>query len=40
MDHPLHSGAFEALQSVSLPAFGVVFLAGFAMGLGPSSYGL
>ncbi len=40
MDHTLHSGAFDALQSVSLLAFGVVFLAGFAMGLAPSSYAL
>jgi cytochrome c-type biogenesis protein len=40
MDHAMHGGALEALQSVSLLAFGVVFLAGFAMGLAPSSYAL
>ncbi len=34
----MHGGALEALQSISLLAFGVVFLAGFAMGLAPSSY--
>ncbi len=39
MEH-LHGGALEALQSISLLAFGVVFLAGFAMGLAPSSYPL
>lgn len=40
MEHMVHGGALEALQSVSLLAFGVVFLAGFAMGLAPSSYAL
>jgi cytochrome c-type biogenesis protein len=40
MDHALHGGAFEALQTISLAAFGIVFLAGFAMGLAPSSYAL
>jgi cytochrome c-type biogenesis protein len=40
MDHAMHGGALESLQSVSLLAFGVVFLAGFAMGLAPSSYAL
>lgn len=32
--------ALEALGSVSLLAFGIVFLAGFAMGVAPSSYAL
>ena len=40
MEHGLHGGAFEALQSISLAAFGIVFLAGFAMGLAPSSYAM
>jgi cytochrome c-type biogenesis protein len=40
MEHALHGGAFEPLQSISLAAFGIVFLAGFAMGLAPSSYAL
>ena len=34
------SGAMEALQSVSLAAFAVVFAAGLVMGLAPSSYAL
>jgi hypothetical protein len=40
MEHMLHGGALEALQSISLVAFGIVFAAGFAMGLAPSSYAL
>lgn len=36
----MHSGGLEALQSVSLVAFAVVFAAGLAMGLAPSSYAL
>lgn len=40
MQHVAHPGAWEALQSVSLLAFGIVFVAGFAMGLAPSSYAL
>jgi cytochrome c-type biogenesis protein len=40
MEHAMHTGAFDALQSISLVAFGIVFLAGFAMGLAPSSYAL
>lgn len=40
MEHMLHGGALEALQNVSLVAFGIVFAAGFAMGLAPSSYAL
>lgn len=40
MQHAMHGGALDALQSVSLVAFGVVFLAGFTMGLAPSSYAL
>lgn len=40
MQHAVHGGALDALQSVSLVAFGVVFLAGFTMGLAPSSYAL
>lgn len=40
MDHAAHLGAFDALQSISLVAFGIVFLAGLAMGLAPSSYAL
>jgi cytochrome c-type biogenesis protein len=40
MDHAMHTGAFDALQSISLVAFGIVFLAGLAMGLAPSSYAL
>lgn len=40
MDHSAHLGSLEALQSVSLLAFGVVFLAGFIMGVAPSSYAL
>lgn len=38
MDHLLHSGALETLQSMSFLAFGIVFAAGVAMGLAPSSY--
>ena len=40
MEHLIHPGSLEALQSVSLVAFAVVFLAGVAMGLAPSSYAL
>ncbi len=40
MEHWVHGGALDALGSVSLMAFGVVFAAGFAMGLAPSSYAL
>jgi cytochrome c-type biogenesis protein len=40
MEHVMHTGALDALQSISLLAFGIVFLAGFAMGLAPSSYAL
>lgn len=40
MEHMLHGGAVEALQNVSLVAFGIVFAAGFLMGLAPSSYAL
>lgn len=40
MQHLTHSGAWDALQHVSPAAFGVVFLAGLAMGLAPSSYAL
>lgn len=40
MEDMVHGGALEALQSVSILAFGVVFLAGVAMGLTPSSYAL
>jgi cytochrome c-type biogenesis protein len=40
MEHMLHGGALEALQSISLLAFGIVFAAGFAMGLAPSTYAL
>lgn len=40
MEHMLHGGALETLQSISFLAFGVVFAAGFAMGLAPSSYAL
>jgi cytochrome c-type biogenesis protein len=40
MEHAMHVGSFEALQSISLVAFGVVFLAGLVMGLAPSSYAL
>jgi cytochrome c-type biogenesis protein len=40
MEHLVHSGALEALQSVSLMAFAVVFAAGFVMGIAPSSYAL
>lgn len=36
----MQPGGLEALQSVSLLAFAVVFAAGFAMGLAPSSYAL
>ena len=40
MEHMLHGGVHEALQSISLVAFGIVFAAGFVMGLAPSSYAL
>lgn len=40
MQHAMHGGAMDALQNVSFLAFGVVFLAGFTMGLAPSSYAL
>lgn len=40
MQHLMEPGALEALQHVSLLAFAVVFAAGFAMGLAPSSYAL
>ncbi|HUG40675.1 MAG TPA: cytochrome c biogenesis protein CcdA [Longimicrobiales bacterium] len=40
MEHLLHGGALDALQSISLLAFGIVFAAGLAMGLAPSSYAL
>lgn len=40
MEPLMQSGGLEALQSVSLVAFAVVFAAGFAMGLAPSSYAL
>lgn len=36
----LHGGELEALRSVSFVAFAVVFAAGLAMGLAPSSYPL
>lgn len=40
MESLLHPGWFEALESISFLAFGIVFLAGFAMGIAPSSYAL
>lgn len=40
MEKLAQPGAWEALQSVSLLAFALVFAAGFAMGLAPSSYAL
>lgn len=40
MEHLVQTGGLEALQSVSLLAFAVVFAAGFLMGLAPSSYAL
>lgn len=40
MDHGMHIAAFDALQTISLVAFGIVFLAGLTMGLAPSSYAL
>ena len=36
----MHAGALDALQSISFVAFGIVFLAGLAMGFAPSSYAL
>lgn len=40
MEHLWGSGTLEVLGSVSLAAFGIVFAAGFMMGLAPSSYAL
>lgn len=40
MEHLMEPGALQALQSISLLAFAVVFAAGLAMGLAPSSYAL
>ena len=40
MDSMVHPGSLDALGSVSLAAFALVFAAGFAMGLAPSSYAL
>lgn len=40
MEHLWGPGGLEALGSISLGAFAVVFAAGFAMGLAPSSYAL
>lgn len=40
MEHVMQTGALDALQSISLLAFGIVFVAGFTMGLAPSSYAL
>lgn len=40
MDHSMHMAAFDALQTISLVAFGIVFVAGLTMGLAPSSYAL
>lgn len=40
MDHLMEPVGLEALKSVSLLAFAVVFAAGFAMGFAPSSYAL
>ena len=40
IEHVVQGGTLEALQSFSILAFGVVFVAGFAMGLAPSSYPL
>lgn len=40
MEHLWGPGGLEALGSVSLAAFAIVFAAGFVMGLAPSSYAL
>ncbi len=40
MEHLTDPGVWEAVRSVSPIAFGVVFLAGVAMGFAPSSYAL
>lgn len=40
VQHLMGPGGLEALQNVSIVAFAVVFAAGFAMGVAPSSYAL
>lgn len=40
MEHAVHGGALEVFQSISPMAFGIVLIAGFTMGLAPSSYAL